>query len=48
MAKDITANGNLLEKCFEKPFTFAIPNYIQGLSRSWEESEKAEGKKLSV
>ncbi len=46
LAKGITVNGILLEKCFEKPFTFAMPNYIQGLSRSWEESEKAGGKKI--
>lgn len=38
-AVDITINGVPLESCYNFVFTLAMPNFTQGLSRSWEECE---------
>ncbi len=46
MVKDVTINDTALEKCFEKSYTFAIPHYVQGLSKRWEELEKKGGKNI--
>ncbi|NQT60599.1 MAG: bifunctional metallophosphatase/5'-nucleotidase [Bacteroidetes bacterium] len=43
---DIIIDGSPLDTCYEKIFTLAMPNYVQGLSRNWEESEKAVGKTI--
>jgi len=40
---DISINEIPLEDCHNKSFTIAMPNYVQGLSKSWEESEAAKG-----
>jgi 5'-nucleotidase / UDP-sugar diphosphatase len=43
---DFTFNGALIESCSNKIFTIAMPNYIQGLSRSWEKLETAAGRDI--
>jgi len=40
---DISIDNISLETCYDKSFTLAMPNYVQGLSRSWEKSEAANG-----
>lgn len=44
---DIIINGTPLEACYDNLFTLAMPNYVQGLSRSWEESETACGNTIN-
>lgn len=47
IAIDIIINGSPLEACCEKSFTLAMPNYVQGLARCWEDSEAALGNTIS-
>ncbi len=40
---DIFINNNPLKNYYDTIFTFAMPNFVQGLSRKWEEEELAKG-----
>ena len=44
---DIIINSTLLETCYDNLFTLAMPNYVQGLARCWEDSEAAHGNTIS-
>lgn len=46
ISTDILINNIPLESCYETTFTFTMPNFVQGLSRKWEEEELAKGKTL--
>lgn len=43
---DISIDDITLEDCYGKTFTFAMPNFVQGLSRKWEELEISKGKTI--
>ncbi len=43
---DIFINNIALENCYDNKFTFAMPNFVQGLSRKWEEEELAKGRSV--
>ena len=40
---DISIDSIPLKSCYGKSFTMAMPNYVQGLSKSWEQSEAVNG-----
>jgi 2',3'-cyclic-nucleotide 2'-phosphodiesterase (5'-nucleotidase family) len=46
-AMDIFINGNPIEDSYEELFIIAMPNYVQGLSKNWQEYEEMLGMEIS-
>lgn len=45
--KHISINGISLDTCLDRKFTVAMPNYVQGMSRCWEDLEASLGRPVN-